>query len=388
MSRQLFEEAKKVLQGEAAVKLDPVGQEDKDVDNDGDSDKTDSYLKKRRGAISAAIAKSKNESTELSEEDAQRVSNILKGAAKGLSKRDHKDVAAIRAAIGKLQAQLNQPNVDKAAIQQSIAHETKRLALYGQGVAEEAEQVVESDDLGPLKKKPKTVMLVHKTSGREKVIIDTPENRKRHAEMGFLPMKKESSEQIDEMDKSQPSSSRGSVGLPVGKKADPIKREKVESDSLKVLQKQYKKVKEETDQDYDLIEKLQVNISDTPSYQDYINAALKIAECKSFSELSEEDQQYIIGELEEAFKNNDVTFILESEALADMNDTVQRLRKAGHKVEDMGRDFKGNPFYVYIDKSSSMRRKVTYKGNQKMTQNMGRVQPEKEEGEETSSQSK
>ena len=71
MSRQLLEEAQRVLRAEAAVKLDPVGQEDKDIDNDGDSDKTDNYLKKRRGAISAAIAKAKNESArpELSEED-------------------------------------------------------------------------------------------------------------------------------------------------------------------------------------------------------------------------------------------------------------------------------------------------------------------------------
>ena len=37
--------------------LDPVGQEDKDVDNDGDHDKSDKYLLKRRGAVKKAIAK-------------------------------------------------------------------------------------------------------------------------------------------------------------------------------------------------------------------------------------------------------------------------------------------------------------------------------------------
>jgi hypothetical protein len=36
---------------EAVEKLDPVGQEDDDVDNDGDSDASDSYLKKRRLAV-------------------------------------------------------------------------------------------------------------------------------------------------------------------------------------------------------------------------------------------------------------------------------------------------------------------------------------------------
>ena len=41
--------------------LDPVGQEDADVDNDGDKDKSDKYLMKRRGAIGNAIATRKEE---------------------------------------------------------------------------------------------------------------------------------------------------------------------------------------------------------------------------------------------------------------------------------------------------------------------------------------
>ena len=35
--------------------LDPVGKEDDDVDNDGDSDDSDAYLKKRRDAISKSV---------------------------------------------------------------------------------------------------------------------------------------------------------------------------------------------------------------------------------------------------------------------------------------------------------------------------------------------
>jgi len=58
------------------------------------------------------------------------------GVAEGLSKRDQQDVAAIRAAIARLEAQLNHPNADRDAILQSIAHEKKRLALYGQDVVE------------------------------------------------------------------------------------------------------------------------------------------------------------------------------------------------------------------------------------------------------------
>ncbi len=36
-------------------KLDPVGKEDADIDNDGDEDSTDKYLQKRRNAIGKSM---------------------------------------------------------------------------------------------------------------------------------------------------------------------------------------------------------------------------------------------------------------------------------------------------------------------------------------------
>lgn len=42
---------------EASKKLDPVGAEDKDIDNDGDHDKSDKYLHNRRKAVKAAVMK-------------------------------------------------------------------------------------------------------------------------------------------------------------------------------------------------------------------------------------------------------------------------------------------------------------------------------------------
>jgi len=44
--------AKKVAEG-----LDPVGREDADIDNDGDTDKSDKYLHNRRKAVGDAIKK-------------------------------------------------------------------------------------------------------------------------------------------------------------------------------------------------------------------------------------------------------------------------------------------------------------------------------------------
>jgi len=49
--------------------LDPVGQEDDDVDNDGDSDKSDEYLKKRRKAVGSAIDKRKKKLKEATKSD-------------------------------------------------------------------------------------------------------------------------------------------------------------------------------------------------------------------------------------------------------------------------------------------------------------------------------
>ena len=56
-------------------KLDPVGQEDGDIDNDGDEDESDEYLAKKRAAISKAI---KNESsTSLTDIISESVLGVL-----------------------------------------------------------------------------------------------------------------------------------------------------------------------------------------------------------------------------------------------------------------------------------------------------------------------
>jgi hypothetical protein len=400
MSRQLLEEAKKVLIGEAVVKLDPVGQEDKDIDNDGDSDKTDSYLKKRRGTISAAIAKSKNEGVELSEEDAQRLSAILKGVS---------------------EAKSDDPDYDE-----DLKRFKKGLpAKKRKSVEEETDQIdeVSRETLAAYKDKA--------SDARYRKTLPTPKLDKREAGVAMAMKKLDKKNEETEIDeaKSEPSF-RASYGFNKSKDAPTkptstisgkivkvkgygdegnerkapegnvamtslmpgfdersakflarqVKGTMVKGKAQSATQKERVMKAEDIDlADYELIEKFEVSIPETPTYQDYVKAALKIAECNSFSDLSEEEQQYIMKELEEAFTNNDLHFILEAESLSDMNDTIQRLRKAGHKVEDMGRDYRGNPFYVYVDKTSNMRRKVTYKGMQKMTQNMGRVQPEKEE---------
>ena len=50
---------------EIAEKLDPVGKEDGDIDNDGDQDKTDDYLLNRRKVVAKAIKKDENRLAKL-----------------------------------------------------------------------------------------------------------------------------------------------------------------------------------------------------------------------------------------------------------------------------------------------------------------------------------
>ena len=59
MIQEPAEESKKLSSRLTKEKLDPVGQEDGDIDNDGDEDKTDQYLLKKRKAVSKAIKKQK-----------------------------------------------------------------------------------------------------------------------------------------------------------------------------------------------------------------------------------------------------------------------------------------------------------------------------------------
>ena len=63
----------------AAPAHDPVGQEDKDIDNDGDHDKTDKYLLNRRKVIGKAIAKKKGvkEGVTFSAEEQARIDAIV-----------------------------------------------------------------------------------------------------------------------------------------------------------------------------------------------------------------------------------------------------------------------------------------------------------------------
>ena len=86
--------AKRASMGEG---LDPVGQEDADIDNDGDTDKSDKYLHKRRKAISKAMKRRMKEEKELSEITKMGIHaphEVPSGNLKGLVKKAMKRIDA------------------------------------------------------------------------------------------------------------------------------------------------------------------------------------------------------------------------------------------------------------------------------------------------------
>ena len=79
-------------------KLDPVGKEDDDIDNDGDVDKTDKYLLNRRKAIKKAIDK-QDVKEALNPEVSKTVNNLIKAMAKRYDYSEQDAVFAIMAAL-------------------------------------------------------------------------------------------------------------------------------------------------------------------------------------------------------------------------------------------------------------------------------------------------
>ena len=69
-------------------KLDPVGKEDNDINNDGKVDKTDNYLKTRRKSVSKAINKKKTNEEVLEENFLKKLKQIAQSPASKIKQGD------------------------------------------------------------------------------------------------------------------------------------------------------------------------------------------------------------------------------------------------------------------------------------------------------------
>ena len=121
-------------------KLDPVGKEDGDIDNDGDKDASDKYLAKRRKAITKAIKKDQKEESDLEEKttkdvdetlDKIREANIQKG----------KTMRSILADIWKINE--GKSPFDK---QEGFASDAQRRAAFASGYKEKGKKGKKEED--------------------------------------------------------------------------------------------------------------------------------------------------------------------------------------------------------------------------------------------------
>ena len=115
----LADAAKSIMKDEPIEekKLDPVGKADADIDNDGDVDSSDEYLKKRRAAISKAIAKDKEEE----EKEEEEVDEAIKADGEVEVKDGEKEEAESK-------------EVSEAKIEENRAMDAKLLKLVGKNV--------------------------------------------------------------------------------------------------------------------------------------------------------------------------------------------------------------------------------------------------------------
>ena len=77
MAGETYEVYKTELQEKKEKKLDPVGKEDDDVDNDGDVDDSDSYIKNKRDAIGKAMGEKKGKKKDKDmKEEAEQIDEV------------------------------------------------------------------------------------------------------------------------------------------------------------------------------------------------------------------------------------------------------------------------------------------------------------------------
>jgi len=188
-----------------ATKMDPVGQEDDDVDNDGDSDSSDAYLKKRRKAINKAVKKEEveqvdelNKSTlssyiQKAADPAKKKSNVnlASKAAYKLSKADPSDMSSSPGDKEDQKAYMRSKGIQTAA---------KKLAK------EEAEQL---DEYGNPAATPERLQIIRRAADRVQsgqAAKDAEKRAKRDmkqkgAQKGMAPLKKDVEEEIQRLRK-------------------------------------------------------------------------------------------------------------------------------------------------------------------------------------------
>ena len=134
-------------------KLDPVGKEDDDINNDGKVDKTDKYLANRRKAVAKALLKSKKT---IKKEDLEegKLANVLGGAAVLAGLFLNSQINSNDKVVQRLKAEYEKAEGNEAA-QDSIQDLlTKRLIMLDTGKFDDSTPMNEETITGEYEGKP------------------------------------------------------------------------------------------------------------------------------------------------------------------------------------------------------------------------------------------
>jgi len=127
-------------------KLDPVGKEDDDVDNDGDVDKSDSYLKNRRKAIGKAIKEDEQlDENTMSVKDANKLQDKHRSAAEYARKAgDKKAYNAHMQHSASIEDKLIQSRNGSTIVGKALAAKSEKIFKdHPYGIKEEIDQLDE-----------------------------------------------------------------------------------------------------------------------------------------------------------------------------------------------------------------------------------------------------
>lgn len=415
ITNDLFEAIKNVTQPVLTeAKLDPVGKEDADINNDGKVDKSDSYLKNRRKAISAAV---KEEVAGL-HPDAQKVLKHIKpehqskyhADLKGTYKGDYADRSAILSAAEKaghlkesLEA-LDEGKMDKMSLtnlwhqhakhsyaaDQGYGHgdgsmknganaatsiENHVRKIYGNNVANDMVDhsdhfVAHAEYAGP--------------GEAEKIEKDAAKLRAKHKIEGNI---------YGRIQENTLSAKAGRMGADLGKpgknfsKISKAAAKRYGSEAAgervagEVLAKIRKKANEETELEEGIAETIvkhddfTIEITDNPTFGDFLKAVQSIVRTDE-----EAAQVELISIAEQAYKENDDEIIIESFTRMEIQDKINAHRKAGNTVSDDKYSTKnGQPYAEYVvTDSDGGRKKYIHHGSVRRLESLPPAKKDKE----------
>lgn len=295
ISNDLFEAIRNVTHPVLTeAKLDPVGKEDADVNNDGKTDNSDTYLKNRRKAISASIRKE-----EVEQADEAAAFDPMKHITDPQKKKELAPYAKL---------------VDRGSYAQ-------RAAMNKAGGVK--------DDRGP--------------RGVTQEEVEEVEENTLSAKAGRMGA-----------DLGKPGKNFSKISKAAAKRyGSQAAGERVAGSILAKMRKEEVELDEGVSETIVKYNDFTIEITDNPTFGDFLRAVQSIVRTDE-----EAAQAELISIAEQAFKENDDEVIIESFTRMEIQDKINAHRKAGNTVSDDKYSTKGGqPYAEYVVTDSEGGRK-------------------------------